>query len=868
LFGYYFNLSLRRLRRTPALTALTIVAISVGIGTAMTTLAIFRTAAGDPIPGKSAQLFTLQIDDCGPSCRFGPPYVTADRLPLLLTYRDATALIQMTGPQTQAAMYATVLTFSPLDARSYPVQITARATYADFFSMLRVPFRYGSPWSGQEDGAHAAVAVITRAFNDQHFGGSNSVGKTLRLNGRDYRITGVMDDWQAVPRFYDLFPSPIAGQGGLAPGEADAVYIPFTQAIDRHLIPVVVTLCASAGPASIRGPEDVWKDLVASCNFVQFWVDLPTVLAARQYRQLLTAYAAEQQRNGRFQWPARIELRDVQQWLRYLNVVPTEVRIAVLVAFGLLAACLVNATSVILARLLPRALDVSVRRTAGATRSAIFLQHLIEVIAIGVVGAGLGLLLTAFGLQLSRTLLPAHLVDLVRFDGGDAAIAVALSIIVTMLAGLYPMWHMTRVQPALQLKADGMATLANKVGMRRNVTGPALIAIQVALTLAIVSNALFVIHKRLAAVDRPTGIDESSLFAIHNNWGNTQSDIPAHVQSDLAALRSLSGVVDAYITNSYPLSGLGGDLPVTLDSKDKASGRTAGVYLAGPHGLRTLGVRLLAGRSFLPEDVQNLAGPYNTEHGPPGGIIVTRQLAEQLAPGGHVLGRLGTIEGLGGNNTAPIIGIIQNLQVSNVNPPSFMHLAEYSSVLVPYRYTGPEAYYVIRAKSAGAVTRTMKAAIARLYAIDANRVIQDAESLPEARRRVYRADREQAAVLTAVSAILLAMTGWGTVGLASCRVAQRRRQIGIRRALGATRAGIAAHFQTENLLITGAGALAGVGLAVMANLWMIHDFQMGRLDYRYAVLGACTVLLIGQLATIWPALRAAAVSPAEATRSD
>jgi putative ABC transport system permease protein len=868
MVGYYFHLALRSLSRTPVLTALMILAIGVGIGTAMTTLTIFRTAAGNPIPERSTRLFTPQIDDCGPRCDFGPPYIPADRLPFLLSYQDAGALMRISNRQPQAAMYATVLTLTPPRAQSYPMQVTARATYADFFSMFQVTFRYGAPWSSHQDDAHAAVAVITREMNERLFGGTNSVGKTVRLDGRDYRITGVMDQWQVVPRFYDLFPDPVAGRSGLTPGQADAVYVPFTVAIDRHFIPITVNLCPHPAPNNVHGPEDVWRDLFASqCNFVQLWVELATPSIARHYRELLGAYAVEQKLNGRFPWPPRIQLRDVRQWLRYLQVVPTEVRVAVIVAFGLLAACLVNATSIVLARFLPRALDVGVRRTVGATRRAIFLQHLVEVAAIGVLGAGLGLLLMALGQHVSRALLPPNLVDLVRFDGVDAVIAVGLSVAVTMLTGLYPTWRMTHVQPALQLKVDGTAMIAGMAALHRNVLGPVLIAVQVALTLAILGNALFIVHKRLAWASRPTGIDESSVFAIHNDWGDVKSDIAARVQADLAALRLLPGVVDAYVTNSYPLSGIAGDLRVTLDPTDKASGRTAGIYLAGPHALRTLGLHLVAGRWLAPEDVQVLPGPYNTDHPPPGGLIVTRQLADQLSPGGHVLGRLATIKGIGGDNTAPIVGVIQDLQVSNVNPPGFMHLAAYSSVLVPYLYAGPQAYYVVRARSAAMVNATMKAAIAKLYAINRGRVIVNAESLPQARRRVYRADREQAVVLTAVSAILLAMTGWGTVGLASCSVNQRRRQIGIRRALGATHAAILRRFQSENLLIAGAGVFVGLGLAITANLWMVSRFQMDRLDFRYALLGALIVMVLGQLATLWPALRAASVPPAEAARS-
>ncbi len=445
MFGYYFILALRSLRRTPALTALMILAIGVGIGASMTTLAMFRTAAADPIPGKSAELFTPQIDNCGSGCTFFQARPPSDRMPLLLSYRDAVGLLQLPTHDTQAAMYATGVTVIPPDPRSHPLQAAARVTGAGFFPMFQVPFEYGAPWGRREDDAHAAVVVITRALNDELFDGTNSVGRTLRLDDDDYRIIGVTDHWEPVPRFYDLLSRPL--------GDSDALFIPFTKAVDIHLQPAGYMVC-SGGPT--RPARDAWDGLIESdqCNWVDFWVELPSAAALQRYRQMLAAYANDQRRDGRFPWLPRVQLRDVTQWLRYLDVVPAEVRVAVMVSFGLLAACLINAMGLILARFLPRTLDISVRRATGATRPAIFLQNLIELGLIGVLGAGLGLLLTALGLQVSRRLLPVNLLALVRFDAADAGIAFALSIAAALIAGLYPIWRMSRVQPAFQLKVQ------------------------------------------------------------------------------------------------------------------------------------------------------------------------------------------------------------------------------------------------------------------------------------------------------------------------------------------------------------------------------------------------------------------------------
>ncbi len=444
MFGYYLHLALRALQRTPALTALMIVAIGVGIGISMTTLAIFRTAAGDPIPAKSAQLFAPQIDICGANCVHSGTF-TDDGIPTDLTYRDVKALLRLNAAGVQAAMYSTAVTVTPPDPQLYPRQLEARATGAAFFSMFDVPFQYGAPWGRREDAAHASVVVISRALNDRLFGGTNSVGKALRINTEEYRIVGVIDTWQSVPRFYDVNPRRVNSD--------DALFVPLTHAVDVQLTTNTLG-CVAPGRLKSLSLSYLQFSGDSGCTSSQLWVELPTAPAVRHYRQLLTAYAAEQHSTGRFSWTPRVQLRDVTQLLRSLNIVPTEVRVAVLVAFALLIACLANATSIIMARFLPRGGDVSVRRATGATRSAIFLQSLVEVALIGIFGALLGLMLTGLGLRVSRLLLPVADLALVRFDGADAAIAVGLSIVTTILAGLYPTWRMSRVQPALQLKVQ------------------------------------------------------------------------------------------------------------------------------------------------------------------------------------------------------------------------------------------------------------------------------------------------------------------------------------------------------------------------------------------------------------------------------
>lgn len=437
MFTYYFNLGLRSLRRNLVLTVLMIAAIAVGIGASMTTLTVFRAMSGDPIPRKSSQLYAPQIDNWGPDQHvIGSS--SPDGLEAQLSYIDATALMKGHAAKRQSVMYAASLWLRSPDPKQKPSKVQARATYRDFFPMFGVLFKYGGPWTAADDENRSAMVVITREINDRLFGGGNSVGKTIRLENDSYTISGVLDDWKPTPRFYDLNMKPF--------GAADAVFLPFTRAVDKQIHSIGSSSCTGDGGSGWEG------QLRSECIWLQYWVELPTRADVQNYRAYLNNYAAEQQRLGRFHWPAHTQLRDVRQWLQYQHVVPSEARILILVSFGFLLVCLMNAMGLMLAKIMRRTIDIGVRRALGATRGAIFAQCLIETGVVGLVGGLLGLLLTALGLWAARSLLIEDYSALAHLDIADTAIAVLLAVAASALAGLYPTWRAAQVQPAWQLK--------------------------------------------------------------------------------------------------------------------------------------------------------------------------------------------------------------------------------------------------------------------------------------------------------------------------------------------------------------------------------------------------------------------------------
>jgi len=159
----------------------------------------------------------------------------------------------------------------------------------------------------------------------------------------------------------------------------------------------------------------------------------------------------------------------------------------------------------------------------------------------------------------------------------------------------------------------------------------------------------------------------------------------------------------------------------------------------------------------------------------------------------------------------------------------------------------------------------LKSAEAELFALDGNRILRS-RSMQQVRADAYRGDHGLIVLLTSICLALLIVTAFGIVGLTSYWVAQRRQQIGIRRALGATRQAIVRYFQTENFMIAAVGAAVGIAFAIALNLWMVHSFEMVRMDNSRALVGAFIILLLGQFAVLWPALRAASIPPALATR--
>jgi len=437
MLAYYFQLGLRSLRRHRALTALMVMAIGFGVAASMITWAVFRAVSGDPMPGKSSQLYTVLLDNRGPQFNDdGEP-------PEALTYTDATTLVAAAKAQRQTLLYDVAPSVLPQGERSLPFIADGYATNADFFAMFEVPFEYGGAWHADDDQGRAAVVVISHELNRQLFGGADSVGRQIVLDKRSYRIVGVTAHWDPQPRFYDLF-------SGRQFGDPVQLYLPFSRAVDVAMDTAGRNNCGANTELGVG--REAW--LHGECVWLPMWVELADASAADDYRRFLTGYAAQQQRAGRFQWEPNVRLRDVNDWLDYMRVVPSESRISLLIALGFFVICLVNTVGLLLAKFMRRAVEIGVRRALGAPRREIYLQFLTEAGTVGLAGGVLGLLLTALGMSGVGLLFEPEIARLAHLDLPLVMMTVLTAIVATVLAAFYPTWRAARVQPAWQLKSN------------------------------------------------------------------------------------------------------------------------------------------------------------------------------------------------------------------------------------------------------------------------------------------------------------------------------------------------------------------------------------------------------------------------------
>ncbi len=439
MIGYSLRLAWRSLRRNPVLTALMVLSIAVGIGAAMTTATVMRLLSGDPLPGKSGQIFIPQLDP-RPTTREGQhPFDKLD-------YISAMDLWQSKRANRQTLVSESQIKLQVPEAGTPPLMTQLLSTTADFFPMFNVPFAYGSGWDAQADAGSARVAVISANLNDKLFGGANSVGRSIRVRNSAVRIVGVLSDWRPSPQFYTLAGGSFAqGDTGFFYGKPQDMFMPLSSSLEVNDGHMQFWTCfgTRSNPVNLRSDPCVW---------LQMWVQLDTPAKVVDYRRYLAYYAAQQKTNGRIANADSARLLSLPQWLEHNKVVPSDARLQRWLALAFLGLCMFNTIGLLMAKFLRRSGEIGVRRALGATRRAIFSQCLAEAGLIGLAGGALGLCLTLIGLWNVRQQ-PVEYADMAHLDLWTFAGAFVLALLCSLAAGLLPAARAARITPAIQLKA-------------------------------------------------------------------------------------------------------------------------------------------------------------------------------------------------------------------------------------------------------------------------------------------------------------------------------------------------------------------------------------------------------------------------------
>jgi putative ABC transport system permease protein len=307
--------------------------------------------------------------------------------------------------------------------------------------MFEPPFLYGGGWDDAADQNLEQVVVLSREINEQVFGGENSVGRNVRLNGMDFRIVGVLDDWLPVPKFYDVTNG--------AFDEPEEIFIPFNVAVEYEL--------------PRNGNTNCWKPIdgegfeafkASECVWIQFWAELRNETEKQDYMEFLNAYVEEQKALGRFPRPMNNRLDNVMEWMEREEVVEEDARVMMGLALLFLVVCLLNTIGLLLAKFLRKTGDSSVRRALGARKSDLFKQHMTEAGLIGLGGGVLGVGLTLLGLMGIEVLFGEYVENLVGMDWVMVLTAIGLAVVSALVAGLYPTWQACRIMPASALKTQ------------------------------------------------------------------------------------------------------------------------------------------------------------------------------------------------------------------------------------------------------------------------------------------------------------------------------------------------------------------------------------------------------------------------------
>ncbi|MGH8124760.1 MAG: ABC transporter permease [Rhodanobacteraceae bacterium] len=439
MFGYYLQLALRRCRRSPAIVALVVLTMAIGIAACMTALAIFSALEGQPLPGISNHLYVVTMDarETANKNDSANAYSSPGSL---LKLRDAKALVDAHRAPSQVALTHTYAQAGNPNGKQTDA-VTGLLAYGPVLRELGAPLRFGRPWTQAEQTAHDPVAVIDSKLAEKLFGTADAVGRSVEIHKHRFQVIGVTAPWKPRTAFIGA-----ANFGGQVMGSDLQLFLPVGAALDAGIGPETSGECGNSGADMTFGSVDVQH-----CRWLEVWVALKTPAALASYQRFLAGYADAQHAAGRFVDPPQAKLYGTRAWMALNNVIPDDVSLNLILAGAFLVLCMINVAGLLTARFLRRQADVAIRRALGASWRQVFAQHVVESGLLGLVGGLLALPLTLLGMWIVRKQ-PVGYAPAAHFSVEVFIGLLVLSLVVGMIVGILPAWRVCRLAPAIQIK--------------------------------------------------------------------------------------------------------------------------------------------------------------------------------------------------------------------------------------------------------------------------------------------------------------------------------------------------------------------------------------------------------------------------------
>ena len=328
-----------------------------------------------------------------------------------------------TGLATASSVnFVAVLNGGPVERP--PDRLAVRFCDADVFQLFNVDFRYGGPFTRADEGASppAPVVVISDLLNQKLYDGGNSIGRTIRIAGRDFRVVGVTRQRTGRMHLWDY---------GVPPENIANVIVPFALAGELRPVPWI-----SWPPVS---PDAGWRTLAASASGVmEYWVRLPSAEARARFAAALSAIGA--------QWT----LHSADEIARRFSKPPPPYRVFVILTLVVMEVSVINLMRMLLAKATSRAAEIGIHRALGAGRNVIFSRQLLEGVLVSMVGSVLGLALAVPTVAMFDRLIPDLPIQL-AVTPAIVAIALLICLFAALVSGIYPAWRIASVAPTRYL---------------------------------------------------------------------------------------------------------------------------------------------------------------------------------------------------------------------------------------------------------------------------------------------------------------------------------------------------------------------------------------------------------------------------------